>query len=50
MSKRLVLGGLLLAAGGPMLASEAAPLGAIATATAVTLFALPRFDPRRPAY
>ena len=46
MSKRLVLAGLALAVGAPMLASQTAPLGVLLIAVAGGLFSLPRLARR----
>lgn len=50
MSKRVVLAGLFLIAGLPMLASDTAPLGAVILLLAITLFALPHLVRRRATY
>lgn len=48
MSKRVVLAGLCLLVGGPMLAGETAPVGLMLAIAAAALFALPRLGPRHP--
>lgn len=47
MSKRVVLAGLCLLVGGPMLFAETAPLGVMLAGVAWALIALPRLGRRR---
>ncbi len=47
MSKRVVLAGLCLLVGGPMLFGDAAPVGVMLASVAWVLIALPRLGRRR---